>query len=282
MDLDNYLNFNEPGHPHLSDNGINNAQNIGICMNDQNLRRELLGNDGQHGNDQSRQQSIITVQQPGDATGSGQVRVFIIRDQVKNVIQAGNNLIVETAKNDGAKIAPQTSYIQGVMKDNTFQQSSPVSLSGSEQSSQLQSNQQGQTGQEAIQENGPPTPKIAAQKSPGEPLIKPKGKKRPVPAHQKDELYWERRRKNNLAAKRSRESRRLRDNQTTMRTGFLENENMELREKINQVRSEILDIKEKLQEYNAIYRGTEVSALAEAAAVMADSEPMIPPEIKQQ
>ena len=91
-----------------------------------------------------------------------------------------------SAKNDGAKIAPQTSYIQGVMKDNTFQQSSPVSLSGSEQSSQLQSNQKGQTGQEPIQENSPSTPKMSAQNSPGEPLIKPKGKKRPVPAHQKD------------------------------------------------------------------------------------------------
>lgn len=66
---------------------------------------------------------------------------------------------------------------------------------------------------------------------------------------------------------------------------------MELREKINQVRSdsrhknsainlknlylyfifrfrcELLDVKEKLQEYNVIYRGSEVQKMAEAAAL---------------
>jgi hypothetical protein len=40
-------------------------------------------------------------------------------------------------------------------------------------------------------------------------------------------------------------------------------------------------VKEKLQEYNAIYRGTEVSKLAEAAAVMTDND-LISAEIKQQ
>jgi len=251
-----------------SENSINNGQNIGICMNDQNLRRELLGNEGRD----ERQQSIITVQQPGDAAqGNGQVRVFIIRDQVKNVIQAGNNLIVETEKNETNKM-PQTSYIQGVMKNESYSQQSSPAVS-----------QDNQTGQKmVIQTEGQPSPQqIQMKEDTKEPLIKPKGKKRPVPPHQKDELYWERRRKNNLAAKRSRESRRLRDNQTTLRTGFLENENMELREKINQVRSEILDVKEKLQEYNAIYRGTEVSKLAEAAAVMTDND-LISAEIKQQ
>jgi len=250
-----------------SENPINNGQNIGICMNDQNLRRELLGNEGRD----ERQQSIITVQQPGDAAqGNGQVRVFIIRDQVKNVIQAGNNLIVETEKNEASKI-PQTSYIQGVMKNESYSQSSPAVS---------QDNQMGQKMVIQAEEQLSPQ-QVTVKEDTKEPLIKPKGKKRPVPQHQKDELYWERRRKNNLAAKRSRESRRLRDNQTTLRTGFLENENMELREKINQVRSEILDVKEKLQEYNAIYRGTEVSKLAEAAAVMTEND-LIPAEIKQQ
>ncbi|CBY19316.1 unnamed protein product [Oikopleura dioica] len=251
-----------------SENPVNNSQNIGICLNDQNLRRELLGNEGRD----ERQQSIITVQQPGDAAqGNGQVRVFIIRDQVKNVIQAGNNLIVETEKNETNKMA-QTNYIQGVMKNESYSQSSPT---------MSQDNQMGQ--KMVIQTEGQQISpqQITKKEDSKEPLIKPKGKKRPVPQSQKDELYWERRRKNNLAAKRSRESRRLRDNQTTLRTGFLESENMELREKINQVRSEILDVKEKLQEYNAIYRGTEVSKLAEAAAVMTEND-LIPAEIKQQ
>jgi hypothetical protein len=126
MDLDSYLNFNEPGHP-ISDNSINNGQNIGICMNDQNLRRELLGKSAQTCSCQQdalpsfmlrkrRPRRTTAVHHHRAATrrcrkrspivrnlliliqaqGNGQVRVFIIRDQVKNVIQAGNNLIVET------------------------------------------------------------------------------------------------------------------------------------------------------------------------------------------
>ena len=43
-----------------------------------------------------------------------------------------------------------------------------------------------------------------------------------VPTHEKNDKYWERREKNNVAAKRSREARRLRENQIAMRTAFLE------------------------------------------------------------
>lgn len=234
MDLDNYLNFNDT--PTSDSQYPNGERSQVICLNEDNIRRELLGTGEQ------RQQSIITVQQSSEPQQqpNGQVRVFIIRDPVKNVIQAGNNLIVETEKNDDQK---NGNYIDTVLKtDNSFQDETQVE--------KIDNPQNGQ--------------KL---------LIKPKGKKRPVPCHQKDELYWERRRKNNLAAKRSRESRRLRDNQTTMRTGYLETENMELREKINQVRSEILDMKDKLQEYNAIYRGTQVGPkLPQPVATMVNPE----------
>lgn len=45
-----------------------------------------------------------------------------------------------------------------------------------------------------------------------------------VPQELKDEKYWARRRKNNLAAKRSRDARRLKENQIAMRANFLEKE----------------------------------------------------------
>lgn len=45
-----------------------------------------------------------------------------------------------------------------------------------------------------------------------------------VPAELKDEKYWARRRKNNMAAKRSRDARRLKENQIAMRANFLEKE----------------------------------------------------------
>ena len=40
----------------------------------------------------------------------------------------------------------------------------------------------------------------------------------------KDDKYWARRRKNNMAAKRSRDARRVKENQIAMRASFLEKE----------------------------------------------------------
>lgn len=51
-----------------------------------------------------------------------------------------------------------------------------------------------------------------------------KSKKQYVPDDLKDEKYWARRRKNNLAAKRSRDARRVKENQIAMRASFLEKE----------------------------------------------------------
>lgn len=45
-----------------------------------------------------------------------------------------------------------------------------------------------------------------------------------VPDGLKDEKYWARRRKNNMAAKRSRDARRMKENQIALRAGFLEKE----------------------------------------------------------
>lgn len=45
-----------------------------------------------------------------------------------------------------------------------------------------------------------------------------------VPDGMKDEKYWARRRKNNMAAKRSRDARRMKENQIALRAGYLEKE----------------------------------------------------------
>ena len=45
-----------------------------------------------------------------------------------------------------------------------------------------------------------------------------------VPNEMKDERYWARRRKNNMAAKRSRDARRMKENQVAIRATILEKE----------------------------------------------------------
>jgi len=50
-----------------------------------------------------------------------------------------------------------------------------------------------------------------------------------VPDELKDEKYWARRRKNNLAAKRSRDARRMKENQIALRADFLERESDQLK-----------------------------------------------------
>lgn len=70
-----------------------------------------------------------------------------------------------------------------------------------------------------------------------QPMIK-KAKKVFVPEEQKDEKYWQRRKKNNVAAKRSRDARRLKENQITVRAAFLERENAALRSEVADLRKE--------------------------------------------
>merc|ERR1711874_743394 len=64
-----------------------------------------------------------------------------------------------------------------------------------------------------------------------QPIIK-KRRKLYAADSQKDELYWERREKNNVAVRRSREARRLKENQIALRVAHLERENDGLRQKV--------------------------------------------------
>ncbi|KAK7939980.1 hypothetical protein WMY93_003306 [Mugilogobius chulae] len=83
-----------------------------------------------------------------------------------------------------------------------------------------------------------------------QPMIK-KAKKVFVPEEQKDDKYWQRRKKNNMAAKRSRDARRLKENQITVRAAFLERENTALRTEVAELRKECGRFKNIVGRYEA-------------------------------
>uniref|UniRef100_A0A8C1RE06 TEF transcription factor, PAR bZIP family member b n=1 Tax=Cyprinus carpio TaxID=7962 RepID=A0A8C1RE06_CYPCA len=85
-----------------------------------------------------------------------------------------------------------------------------------------------------------------------QPMIK-KAKKVFVPAEAKDEKYWSRRKKNNMAAKRSRDARRLKENQIAVRASFLERENAALRQEVAELRKDCGRCKKIMLLYEAKY-----------------------------
>ena len=68
----------------------------------------------------------------------------------------------------------------------------------------------------------------------------------------KDDRYWERRRKNNMAAKRSRDARRAKENQIAMKAGFFERENKVLTQELGKARAEIHLLRERLCKYEIV------------------------------
>ncbi|KAM6958911.1 D site albumin promoter binding protein a [Aplochiton taeniatus] len=83
-----------------------------------------------------------------------------------------------------------------------------------------------------------------------QPMIK-KARKMLVPNEQKDDKYWSRRYKNNEAAKRSRDARRLKENQITVRAAFLERENQALRQEVADTRKELGRCRNILSKYES-------------------------------
>ncbi|CAH2062258.1 unnamed protein product, partial [Iphiclides podalirius] len=73
-----------------------------------------------------------------------------------------------------------------------------------------------------------------------------RGEKRPIPAELKDEKYFERRRRNNQAAKKSRDARRVKEDQIAWRACFLEQENASLRAHIAALRQEAMTLRAML------------------------------------
>lgn len=80
--------------------------------------------------------------------------------------------------------------------------------------------------------------KFSAEELKPQPMIK-KARKVFIPEDLKDDRYWARRRKNNVAAKRSRDARRLKENQIAIRASFLEKENGALRVEVAELRKEL-------------------------------------------
>ena len=64
-----------------------------------------------------------------------------------------------------------------------------------------------------------------------------------TPDERKDEKYWEKRCKNNVAARRSREARRLKENQIALRAAYLEKQNLHLRVTLKSLNVENANIK---------------------------------------
>lgn len=76
-----------------------------------------------------------------------------------------------------------------------------------------------------------------------------KSKKQYVPDDLKDDKYWARRRKNNMAAKRSRDARRVKENQIAMRANFLEKENAVLKAELDKVTKLYTAALKRLEQY---------------------------------
>lgn len=73
---------------------------------------------------------------------------------------------------------------------------------------------------------------------------------RSLPDEQKDQAYWERRRKNNEAAKRSRDTRRAKEDEIAIRAALLEQENLKLRVEVAALKTETAKLKCLLQNGN--------------------------------
>lgn len=91
-----------------------------------------------------------------------------------------------------------------------------------------------------------------------QPIIR-KRKKTYVNTERKDDKYWEKRGKNNVAARRSREARRLKENQISLRTVYLEKQNAALKaalqkfeEKNEKLMFEKKILMEKLKRYETM------------------------------
>ncbi|XP_043201847.1 hepatic leukemia factor-like isoform X3 [Amphibalanus amphitrite] len=74
-----------------------------------------------------------------------------------------------------------------------------------------------------------------------------KSKKQIVPDERKDQRYWTRRQRNNTAAKRSRDARRLKENQIALRANFLEKENAALREVMDELNRKNQELKARVE-----------------------------------
>ena len=75
---------------------------------------------------------------------------------------------------------------------------------------------------------------------------RPRSEKKPIPDDAKDTKYFERRKRNNMAAKKSRDARKSREDEIAIRASFLEKENAILRAQVATLREEANSLRQLL------------------------------------
>lgn len=76
----------------------------------------------------------------------------------------------------------------------------------------------------------------------------------------KDDKYWSRRKKNNMAAKKSRDARRVKESQLNMTATVFEIENAELKKKVDELKKETETLRERLKKYEWTAEADKMSA----------------------
>lgn len=77
---------------------------------------------------------------------------------------------------------------------------------------------------------------------------RPRSEKKPIPAEKKDGKYFERRKRNNYAAKKSRDYRKQREDEVAMRANQLEKDNAILKAQLNTLREEASSLQQMLMQ----------------------------------
>ncbi|CAD5124025.1 DgyrCDS12328 [Dimorphilus gyrociliatus] len=87
---------------------------------------------------------------------------------------------------------------------------------------------------------------------------RPRSEKKSVPEDLKDDKYFERRKRNNQAAKKSREARKAREDEIAIRASFLEKENAILRAQVATLREEANSLRQLLLQKRSqqVHHGT--------------------------
>lgn len=75
---------------------------------------------------------------------------------------------------------------------------------------------------------------------------RPRSEKKPIPNESKDDKYFERRKRNNCAAKKSRDARKSREDEIAIRASYLEKENAVLRAQVATLREEANTLRQML------------------------------------
>lgn len=253
MDLEEFLTENGMG-PQTS--------SMAAQIPSQNSQSAIPNQSGQSQSGQQNQSSQLSSQHPGQLS---QLSQLARAPSPTSPVTPGNGQPSVAVETGGSSRAAQT---QGMMGGGCIQGAAhPGQATPPDPSSCPQSDPS-----EVLVKFDPDPADLALSSVPGQeafdprrhsfteeelkpqPMIK-KAKKMLVPDEQKDDKYWSRRYKNNEAAKRSRDARRLKENQISVRAAFLEKENAALRQEVADMRKELGRCRNTLHKYEARHGG---------------------------